>query len=102
MFTPPPGTPYVEPNIFIGGTTLEVVDKFVYLGSTLSRDGALDTTNFKIAFRNHKVTKSFRALENRVWSDRNININTKLHFYQSCVFSSLLYYSETWRIYRRL
>jgi len=98
MFTPPPGFPYVEPNIFINGTRLDVVDKFVYLGSTLTRDGSLDE---EIAFRIHKATKSFGALENRVWSDRNININTKLHVYQSCVLTSLLYSSEAWTVYRR-
>ena len=98
MFTPPPGIPYVEPNIFIGETRLEVVDKFVYLGSTLSRDGSLDE---EIAFRIHKATKSFGALEGRVWSDRNINTHTKICVYQSCVLTSLLYSSETWTIYCR-
>jgi hypothetical protein len=43
MFTPPPGHPYVEPNIFVEGTKLDVVDSFVYLGSTLSRDISLDS-----------------------------------------------------------
>ena len=88
VYTPTGVEPYVEPNIFIGETKLEVVDKFVYLGSTLSRDGSLDE---ETAFRINKATKSFGALENRYWSDRNININTKLHVYQSCVLLCLFF-----------
>ena len=42
MFTPAPGEPYTEPNILVHGIRLGVVDRFVYLGSTLSRDGSLD------------------------------------------------------------
>ena len=42
MFTPAPGKPYIEPNIFVNGTRLEVVDTFLYLGSALSGDGSLD------------------------------------------------------------
>ena len=34
---------YVEPNIFIQGTRLDMVDSFIYLGSTLSRDEYLDS-----------------------------------------------------------
>ena len=36
MHQPAPGKQYVEPNININGQRLNVVDKFTYLGSTLS------------------------------------------------------------------
>ena len=42
MFTPVPGAPFVNPDIFVKETRLEVVDTFVYLVSTISRDGSLD------------------------------------------------------------
>ena len=42
MFTPVPGVPYVEPDIFVKKTRFEVVDTFVYLGSTISRDRSLN------------------------------------------------------------
>ena len=39
VFTPAKGQAYIEPNIFVNG---KVVDTFVYLGSTISRDGTLE------------------------------------------------------------
>ena len=39
---PPIGQVFVEPNITMEGNRLGVVDSFVYLGSTLSRNGSLD------------------------------------------------------------
>ena len=77
MFTPPLCHPYAESNIFIEGTGLDVVDSFVYLGSTLS----LET--------------------DCVWSDRAITIKTKLSVYESYILTALLYSSETWTTYRQ-
>ena len=42
MYTPPIGQVDAEPNITVEGNRLGVVDSFVYLGSTLSRNGSLD------------------------------------------------------------
>ena len=42
IFTPAPREPYIEPNIMIHGIRLNVVDTFVYLRSTLSRDGSIN------------------------------------------------------------
>ena len=42
MHQPAPGKPYVEPDIIINGQRLNVVDKFTYLGSTLSRNVVID------------------------------------------------------------
>ena len=89
---------YAEPNIFVNGTRLEVVDSFVYLGSSLSKDGTLDS---EVLLRIQKATKSFGALENCVWSDRNITLKTKVSVYKSCVLTALLYSSETWTTYRK-
>ena len=98
MYTPPIGLPYVEPNIMVEGKRLKVTDSFVYLGSTLSRDGTLDAEiNQRIA----KANTAFGKLEKRVWSDRGITTNTKLSVYEACVLTALLYGSETWTTYRR-
>ena len=98
MFTPAPGEPYIEPNILVNGTRLEVVDTFVYLGSTLSRDGALDA---EIYARIQKAAVAFGKLEKRVWADRGISINTKIEVYRACVTSVLLYAAETWTTLRK-
>ena len=45
MSTPPPDHPYAEPNIFVEGTRLVVVDTFVYVGGNFSRDRSLDSEN---------------------------------------------------------
>ena len=37
MFTTAPIEPYIEPNITVNSARLDVVDTFVYLGSTVSR-----------------------------------------------------------------
>lgn len=98
MFTPAPGAPYVEPNILIQGTRLDVVDSFVYLGSSLSRDGSLDS---EIDLRLGKASTAFGTLQKRVWSDRDLALSTKLCVYDACVVTSLLYSCETWTPYRR-
>ena len=39
---PAPGKPYNEPTFTVNGQKLQVVDKFTYLGSTLSRAVHID------------------------------------------------------------
>ena len=87
MFTPPPGTAYIEPSIFVNGVKLEAVNTFVYLGSTMSRDGTLDA---EITHRIEKASIAFGRLEERVWSDRDLKNETKIVVYVACVLSALL------------
>ena len=98
MFTPAPGEPYAEPNITVNGTRLDVVDTFVYLGSTLSRDGALDA---EIYHRIQKASVAFGKLEKRVWADRDITINTRVMVNRTCVITTLLYAAETCTTHQR-
>lgn len=42
MHTPASGNLYEEIDVFVYGTSLEVVKVFVYLGNILSNDGSLD------------------------------------------------------------
>ena len=42
VYQPAPGKPYSEPTITVNGQKLQVVDKFTYLGSTLSRAVHID------------------------------------------------------------
>jgi len=43
MYTPAPGTAYTDPTIKFNDTVLDTVDSFIYLGSSLSKDGTLDS-----------------------------------------------------------
>ena len=85
---PAPGKPYKEPTITVKGQRLQVIDKFTYLGSTLS--GVVhvdDEVNAMIA----KASAAFGRLRGSIW-DRS-GIDTKL--YRSVVLLTLLYPCET-------
>ena len=86
IFTPPPGQLYVEPNIFIQSTRLDILDFF--LGSTLSRDDSLDS---EINQRIKKASKSFGKLENRMLSDRGITIKIKVCVYELSILLPFCY-----------
>ena len=60
---------------------LDVVHSFVYLGSTLSEECSLDR---KISFRIERVSRSFSALNKRVWSQHGIKLHTKIIVYKVC------------------
>ena len=50
VYQPAPGKPNEEPTVTVKGQRLQVVDKFIYLGSTLSKDVHIDIeVNARIA-----------------------------------------------------
>ena len=94
----PPGTTYIEPTVTVNGQKLAVADKFVYLGSTLSRSANIDEeVNYRIA----RASTAFGRLRERVWERRGLSLHTKLKVYRAVVLPSLLYASETWTVYSR-
>ena len=86
----------IAPNISIGDHTLEVVEKFTYLGSTMSNSLSLDP---ELNCRIGKATTAMACLTKRVWENGMLTINTKMKVYQACVLSTLLYGSEAWTLY---
>ena len=79
VYQPAPGKPYKEPIITVKGQRLQVVDKFTYLGGTLSRVVHIDDeVNARIA----KASAAFGRLRGTIW-DRSIYIgcaaNTIIH-----------------------
>lgn len=98
MHQPAPGKPYVEPNITINGQRLNSADKFIYLGSTLSRNVVIDNeVNARLA----KASSAFGRLHKNVWSRRGITTETKIKVYRAVVLTALLYGCETWTVYQR-
>ena len=81
----------------INETTLDDVEKFTYLGSTLSKNTTLDQ---EIATRLGKASTTFGRLTKRVWKNRHLSIRTKVRVYEACVLSILLYGAESWATYR--
>ena len=98
MHQPAPGKPYVEPNITINGQRLNAVDKFTYLGSTLSRNVVIDDeVNARLA----KASAAFGRLHKNVWNRRRITTEAKIKVYRAVVLTTLLYGCETWTVYQR-
>ena len=78
MYDPAPGSPYIQPIIFIEGNKLDVVHSFIYLGSTLSEGCSLDREIFRI----ERASWSFSALNKCVWFQHGIKLHTKIIVYK--------------------
>ena len=70
-----PGKPYKEPTITVKGQGLQVVDKFTYLGSTLSRVVHIDDD---VNARIDKDSAAFGRLRGSIWDRSGIRLDTKL------------------------
>ena len=95
---PAPGKPYSEPTITVNGQKLQVVDKFTYLGSTLSRAVHIDD---EITARTAKASVALGRLRTNVWERNGIRLDTKLKVYKAVVMPTLLYTCETGTVYQR-
>ena len=97
VYQPPLGKPYKEPTVTVKGQRLKVVDRFTYLGSTLSRVMQIDDEiNSRIA----KAAAAFGRLRSSVWDRSGIGLCTKLKVYRAVVLPTLLYACETWTVYQ--
>ena len=84
------------PRITLQGNVLNTVDKFVYLGSTISSTLSLEE---ELNSRIGKAATAFGKLRQRALENNKLTTKTKILIYQACVLSSLLYGSETWTLY---
>ena len=98
VYQPAPGKPYKEPTITVKGQRLQVVDKFTYLGSTLSRVVHIDD---EVNARFAKASAAFGRLRGSIWDRSRIRLDTKLKVCRSVVLPTLLYACETWTVYQR-
>ena len=98
LFQPAPDNPYIVPSISICDQTLVAVEKFTYLGSTMSNTATIDD---EINLRVARASASFGRLRERVWNRHGLSYETKLKVYHAVVLPSLLYGSETWTVYAR-
>ena len=86
------------PSIRMNDSTLDVVDQFCYLGSTVSDKPSLE---MEINKRIGKAATTFGNLQDRAWSNKNLTTRTKVRIYEACVLSILLYGCESWPTYSR-
>ena len=75
-----------------------LVEKFTYLGSTLSRTVAIDD---EINTRLAKASAAFGRLHKNVWDRRGITTETKIKVYKAVVLTTMLYGFESWTVYQR-
>ena len=98
VYQPAPGKPYKELTITVKVQQLQVVDKFTYLGRTLSTVVHIDgEVNARIA----KASAAFGCPCGSIWDRIGIRLDTKLKVYRSVVLPTLLYARETWTVYQR-
>ena len=84
--------------IAIDDYELDVVKQFIYLGSTITDNLCLDT---EIEKRIEKAVSTLARLTSRVWTNPKLTVKTKMSVYNACVFSTLMYGSDTWTTYAR-
>ena len=84
------------PVITINDYELEVIHKFMYLGSTITDNLSLDP---KINKRIGKAATTLACLTSRVWTNPKLTVKMKMAVYNACILSTLLYGSETWTTY---
>lgn len=88
--------PLDEP-IKLDGKPLEIVQKFCYLGSTVTATLSLEE---EINSRIGKAATTFGKLTERAWNNKYLKTSTKTRIYEACVTSTLLYGAETWTTYK--
>ena len=99
VYQPAPNEPREQvPNIRVSGESLEVVNRFAYLGSHLSSNTGIED---EVQYRLRCASLAFGKLRKRVFDDHDIRTSTKIKVYQAVVLPTLLYGSETWTTYRR-
>ena len=84
-----PGTDHrEEEEILVDGAALNQVDDFTYLGSTISKDGRIDSELVK---RMSKASSAFGRLRSRLWNNHHVSTRVKCKIYRAIVLSTLLY-----------
>lgn len=85
-------------RICLGRDVLKCVEKFKYLGSTITSQCDLDA---EINSRIGAASASYGKLRSKVFRSHDLKLATKISVYRAIVLPSLLYGSETWCLYRR-
>ena len=82
----------------MNGQKPKIVDKFNYLGSTLSRAVHIDD---EVTARIANASVACGKLHANVWERNGIKLDTKLKVHKAVVLPTLLYACEIWTVYQR-
>ena len=80
-------------SVEIGGTKLEEVTAFKYLGATISQQGSKPEIVNRIA----QAIAALSKLQT-IWRDNNIKLSSKIRLMRSLVTSIFLYACESWTL----
>ena len=83
----------ISTAVIANGKVLESVEKFKYLGSTITEEGSKPELLSRIA----QTTAALTRLK-PIWKDNNISLSSKIHLMRSLVVSIFLYACETWTL----
>lgn len=87
MYQPAPGTNHIVPNIKVNGHRLSLVDKFTYLGSTVSQTATIDD---EVNARISKASAAFGRLYKNVWDKWNKPANKAESLQSSCIIHTAI------------
>ncbi|BHF60244.1 hypothetical protein SprV_0100320700 [Sparganum proliferum] len=82
MHQPPPNTTHSASQISVNGTQIQVVDTFMYLGSTHSH---ITTIDDEVDRRISKANQAFGRLQNTVWNHHGLHLNTRPKMYNAVI-----------------
>ncbi|BHF84896.1 hypothetical protein SprV_1002804800 [Sparganum proliferum] len=80
-------TPPTASQISVNKTQLPVVEKFPYLGRTLSRDTKIDD---EVANKISKASQAIGRLQSAVWNLHGLKMSKKLKMYKAVILPTLL------------
>jgi hypothetical protein len=86
--------PKNKDRFYLEGREIEKVNKFCYLGCTVSLDGGANENVINII---NKAKGAFAQLRS-IWTSHQIHKRTKIRIFKSNVMSVLQYGCETWKI----
>jgi len=89
------GSETTEEKMKVRNKELENVTEFVYLGSLLSWDN--DCGKIRRRMAKAGVMAGFK----KVWTSKEISVKTTFSILKACIFSFLLYASESWTLRKR-
>jgi hypothetical protein len=88
------GDKTIDQQMEINGEKVENVEEFEYLGSLLTWDNSCSK---EIRRRINKTTGAMASMKH-MWNTGKLTVESKIKLLTTCVFSVLLYASETWTL----
>nr|VZI09118.1 unnamed protein product [Spirometra erinaceieuropaei] len=82
----------------MNGAHLQVLNSFIYLGSTPFRTTKIDD---EVAYRISKVSQAFGRLQSTVRNRHGLDLGTKLKMCKVVILPTPLYVAETWMVCKK-